>query len=236
MKRSRAPSQVASQTTVTTTTKKARAPNVPRSPFGAPKWAGKPKTGFPKQLRMKHRYVEYVTLTSTTGAIGSYSFRANGMFDPNYTSTGHQPLYFDQVAAIYNHFTVLTSKINVKIVVPTSVTIPLNCAMITNDDGTVTPAGIASQAEQPSAKFGVVIPGGNGQLVLSSKWSATEAFGPGALSDPNLQGSSSSDPSEQQLWSIQVGSADLAATITAYLQVTIEYDAIWQELKDIAGS
>lgn len=234
MKRSRTASVGATQDTVMTTASKKRYSS--KKSFSVPYWAGRPKTGFPKQLRIRHRYVDNITLVSTTGALASQSFRCNGMFDPDYTSTGHQPLYFDQLSAIYNHFTVLNSKITVKFYTVTSAVVPMSVAMFINDDATVTPSGPAAQAEQSSARFGMVPGGANQQLTLTSKWSATQAFGPGALSDPNLQGNSAGDPTEQQLWSIQARSADLASTQTLYAQVLIEYDAVWQELKDIAGS
>lgn len=233
----RSATQASTQTVTTTVTKKAKAaPKVPR-PFGTPSWAGKTKTGFPKELRIKHRYVDYKTFTSTAGVLGSQSYRCNGMFDPDYTSTGHQPLYFDQLAALYNHFTVTASKITVKFLAGTANSaVPLLVAMYVNDDTSVTPANLYNQAEQSTARFGMVPVQGNGTLVLTSKWSAKENFGPGVISDPNLQGTSAADPTEQQLWSIQYQSADLAATSTCYAQITIEYDAVWQELKDIGGS
>lgn len=34
-------------------------------------------------------------------------FRANGIFDPDVTGTGHQPLYRDQVADLYTNYTVI---------------------------------------------------------------------------------------------------------------------------------
>lgn len=240
MKRSNAPSVLAggaSQTVTTTVVKKAKTVPSKAKPFGPPRWVGKLKTGFPKELRIKHRYVAYKTLTSTTGALGSQTFRCNGMFDPDHTSTGHQPLYFDQLAALYNHFTVLNSKITVKLTAGTANSaVPMQVAMYVNDDTTVTPSGIEIQAEQSTGRFGMVPVQGNGTLVLTSKWSAKENFGPYAISDPNLQGSSAADPTEQQTWSFQYQAADLASTVVVYAQFVIEYDAIWQELKDIGTS
>ena len=35
------------------------------------------------------------------------------MFHPDKSSVGHQPMYFDQLQAIYDHFTVINSRIKV---------------------------------------------------------------------------------------------------------------------------
>ena len=41
-------------------------------------------------------------------------FCANGMYDPNVTGTGHQPLLFDQYMALYHKYAVTSSRISVR--------------------------------------------------------------------------------------------------------------------------
>lgn len=50
------------------------------------------------------RYSE-VTVSSAS-IFNSVTFRLNSLFDPNYTSAGHQPMGFDQLAALYNRYRV----------------------------------------------------------------------------------------------------------------------------------
>lgn len=67
----------------------------------------------PKSLVKKFRYVTDVAIDPVgPGIMSSYIFRANSMYDPDFTSTGHQPYGYDQyVPTLYNHSTVLGSKI-----------------------------------------------------------------------------------------------------------------------------
>lgn len=60
------------------------------------------------------RYHTNVVLSSGAGTVGTYVFRANDCYDPDYTSTGHQPMGFDQLMAFYDHFVVSKSKITVQ--------------------------------------------------------------------------------------------------------------------------
>lgn len=53
------------------------------------------------------RYHEDFSLNPTIGgAPQTYVFRANGVYDPNFTGTGHQPRGFDQLMTMYQFFRV----------------------------------------------------------------------------------------------------------------------------------
>ena len=70
--------------------------------------------GFPKTKIVKLRYVQEITLNSASGVYDVHSFRANSLFDPDYNGVGHQPSNFDRWMEIYNHYTVVGSKITAK--------------------------------------------------------------------------------------------------------------------------
>lgn len=62
-----------------------------------------------------HKYVEFkyndvfsYTLTTVTGS--NQIMRLNSIFDPDLTGTGHQPYGYDQLAALYNRYRVLSCK------------------------------------------------------------------------------------------------------------------------------
>lgn len=70
--------------------------------------------GFPKKQKVKLRYVQELSLTAGVGAFATHVFRANSVFDPDYSGVGHQPLRFDNWASIYDHYTVLSSKMTLR--------------------------------------------------------------------------------------------------------------------------
>lgn len=72
---------------------------------------GKLQFAFPKKIKTILRYFQNDLLTSNSGSIVSTIFRMNSLFDPDVTGTGHQPLYFDRYAALYNNYRVLGSRI-----------------------------------------------------------------------------------------------------------------------------
>lgn len=59
------------------------------------------------------RYSDSALITSTTGLCTTYLFAANDCYDPNVTGTGHQPMGYDNMMALYNHFCVVASRLKV---------------------------------------------------------------------------------------------------------------------------
>lgn len=65
-----------------------------------------PLGNFPNTKTVKLRYVENISLDGGSGSSAINVFRANSIYDPNYTGTGHQPMYRDNYAAIYEDYRV----------------------------------------------------------------------------------------------------------------------------------
>lgn len=233
MKRSQAPTELAKRSKATPRAK------YRSKTFSVPRWAPvRTSTGFPKQLQLTHRYVEPYYVACTAGGMSQYKFRTNGLFDPNFTGTGHQPLYFDQVAAIYNHYTVIRSKITARISnLDGSAQALLACIYI-EDDTSSTPSTFAECAEQSSAVSSMSGPSyAGGVLTLSKTWNAVTAFGPSPTANSTLHGTSGSDPTEQQIFQLNVQPNQVGtSTVNVAVLVTIEYTAIWDELKNLGGS
>jgi hypothetical protein len=52
-----------------------------------------------------------VIYTSSTLGVISQIYSVSGIFDPNTTGTGHQPMLMDIFAQVYNRYTVLGSRV-----------------------------------------------------------------------------------------------------------------------------
>jgi len=195
-------------------------------------------TGFPERMRMKHKYRETFHLTASSGASASYIFSCNGMFDPNITGTGHQPMFFDNMAALYDHYTVLNARITV-------VYVPTPQALITSHNfvvGLLDAAAFGTTnanylGENPSMTTRTV----NAQLnnernVITKYWNAERVFGSRALSDSQLRGTPSANPSEQTYFGIMIQDTLGIGTAEGDFSVTIEYDSVWTEAKSQTGN
>jgi len=68
--------------------------------------------GFPEKIITTLRYNELLNI-SNSGSVSGKLYRMNSLFDPNFTDVGHQPAYFDQYAAIYSKYRVISSRIKV---------------------------------------------------------------------------------------------------------------------------
>lgn len=192
--------------------------------------------GFPKKMVMTHKYSEIVVPTCTGGALYTYSFLCNGLYDPNASGVGHQPYYFDQMGALYDHYIVIGSEITVKFthLVTTNYASIVGCYI--NDDSTVTPVSITPLLENSNVKHRMLAAGQTQPSVFKLKWSAKKAFGKSVLANSELKGSTSANPLETQSFTFFVQPTDLITTQSYNVEVDIKYIAVWCELKDIAGS
>ena len=73
-------------------------------------------SGFPmpKSKMLRFKYIDNISLNTATGVPTQHFFRANSLYDPDYTGTGHQPHGTDEMGLFFNHYTVISSKITVK--------------------------------------------------------------------------------------------------------------------------
>lgn len=191
---------------------------------------------FPVVVTKKLRYSTTFQLTCTSGAAATYVFRANDLFDPDYTGTGHQPMGFDQMILFYNHFVVLSAKIKATVRNKTNTSPFTACVRV---DSNVTPITVIDRV----LEFGGLV-----TAEVDTLSSACQLLELGvdipkfqglnranALADSQLRGDAASSPGELVLFHVQIW--DTAAfTSTANIDVVLEQTATFLEPRDLTES
>lgn len=189
----------------------------------------------PDKMTITHKYRELVQLSTAAGGMGRYSFSCNGMFDPNLTGTGHQPMYFDQLSALYNHYTVIGAKIKVRLVPYNQSQPALQFALFVNDDTALVPTTVDGVAEETKCIARLYPATQAYPASVTMKWSARKVFGPGIMANNSLQGTAAANPSEQQFFDL-VYQVPTATGMSWWAECEIDYIAIWSERKDVGQS
>lgn len=187
---------------------------VTRRPYRARRYAYPQSRGYPqrvprsvagfrgdcqvRRMRFAIKAGDSYTLTSSTGALATTQvFRANDLYDPNYTGAGAQPRTFDQYMAMYRHFAVLGSKITTFWTYGQGSSTSQSCVIsLTLKDG-VSAIGSAADIIEHSKTKSRVISAESDRNCIVHKYSY-RINGPTAITNmSNLWGTSSGSPTEQ---------------------------------------
>lgn len=160
------------------------------------------KAPMPNKFPTKLRYQENVSINPSVGVPGLQVVTANGLFDPNITGVGHQPRGFDQLMAMYDHYTVIGAKITATFMLreglaydSMNVGIALKDATgIENLNGYLEGRNVRSRVLRGSDGAATVV----GMTTISMSSSTSKFLGRSkVLADPELKGNVSSNPTEQ---------------------------------------
>jgi hypothetical protein len=218
--------------------KKAKAKSVPRyRRFGA---VSRPlvqySSGFPKQMHITHRYVQLISQIFTGPSLDAlyFPFGVNCLYDPYLALGGQQPLYFDQMTAIYNHYTVMKSRLKATII-PNTID-PFVGGIYIDDDFNPATRLLSNIMEQPSSASRMS-QRDTTNLILYKSWDCKSVFGPNPLDNDKLQGTISTNPDEYQSFIIYMRPL-LGDVVSMQFQVAIEieFDTVWNELKMMSSS
>lgn len=193
---------------------------------------------FPMRHRATLRYHDVIDLGITGVTPIAYVFSANGLYDPDLTGTGHQPMGFDQLMAFFNHYVVMSSRIKVEMVNSDATqntyaalsvqrgSSPLNVWNRIIEEGNVTHTilGCGQEAGGP-------IPP---RLTRSVRIADFQSV-PNVLNDDTLRGSASTNPSTVVSFMVYTyAQGTTSGHISA--SVTLEYDAWFIEPVQVAQS
>lgn len=192
------------------------------------------RTVYKKKMRVTLAYVE-PTVTVTSGAgpsvAGAYVFSANGLFDPNITGAGHQPLGFDQMMLAYNHYTVHSATINVFWVNGSA---SQTFVSVSRNADTATVTDVTKLLENGDVAFQILPINTVQNEFFKQSMTIDIARYEGVddvLDDSDLRGSISANPVEQAYFHLSAWDPYSAAVRTANCTVELTYDVTFTEPK-----
>lgn len=181
---------------------------------------GKKIFGFPNSIITKLRYKDYLTLTCTSGAIARNQFCANGIFDPDLTNVGHQPMYRDDYNRLYDFYVVLGSKITATFACSTT---GKNLIIgICGDNDTSAP-GISSSLEGNNSYSTMLGAVGSPTKTITAVYEPLEMLGVAAGDDGQSLTAFSANPTNQWIFNVWAAPADATSTVTWDVLIEIEY-------------
>ena len=194
-------------------------------------------SGVADRIFVKLKYSTLITpADQTTGVVYEYVFRGNSLFDPDFTSAGAQPTYFDNYAALYNKYRVHKSKIRVE-----SVTSPNNGASyitaIYPSDGS---SGLSSILDYMSSRYGKWKKStitSAGSVTIKNSMSTKKKFGLTKINQTEeVAALVNANPSEVWYWVIANDGSDNSATYRPSLAITVTYYAEFYDPTDVGLS
>ena len=179
--------------------------------------------GFPNSIITQLRYCDYAQIQSSTGGSASWVFRANGIFDPDYTNTGHQALFRDAYANIYDYYTVLGSKLTVTFQSRSS-TLGFVVGLQGSDTPTLSTT-VSTWMEQNNGVHTLIGPQNSGSKTLFITYSPTENLGSDVKDDNSSLTAVGADPGSAQAYYFGILAAveDAVSTAQVTCMVEVEY-------------
>ncbi len=186
--------------------------------------------GFPERLLTKLRYAQALNIGNTVGALNFQSFRWNSIFDPDYTNAGHQPLYRDTYAAIYDHYAVVRARAKITFNNNNTAT-PYVVGVVTDDDSTPssTYTTLIEQSTGMSASLNAVY-GSTSSKTFVMTWDCAKVLNINPFTDETYKTAIGSNPTEESYlhcWAIPY---DGSSTASIQVFCELEFQVLWTEL------
>lgn len=182
------------------------------------------QVGTPDAMNFKLRYSDHYTHTHTSGAIQLWNFRANSVYDPDITYTGHSPQYFTEYSGLFQRYIVKAFKAEVTFTNLTAA-VPVTCMIIpTAEDETETNNN--DLIELPRCKSVMIAPVDSQGCTRTLKmyFKIKSIFGVPKL-EPELDYSSTitTNPNQTAYFKIYTNSSNQGSTSSVAIQVKLTY-------------
>jgi len=188
--------------------------------------------GIASSIKTILTYEDLITVNDSV-PLTQYTFRGNSVYDPDYTSTGHQPRYYDTYASIYGKYRVYASRIMIDMI-NGSPTAGISFVILPHTD-IVTMTTWHEMAELPMAKVGQIVPIASRYAQRLSHTATTEqacGLRPKEVLDQDWASTVGTNPVQLWYWNIGIASVDLTTNADISMRVRLEYEVVFFERND----
>lgn len=182
----------------------------------------------PNRMIIKMRYSDTINLNADGTSASTYTYALNGLYDPDISGVGHQPMGFDQFAALYQSYKVLGAKVKLEACGPVGgATSDQYIGFQFHENSSYTPSNIVQIIER-GREVHRLLGNQTNRATLYMKWSGKKWYGKENYSGFSGAGSISSNPSEICYCSVFATRADNTENPDAIAAViTIDYIVEW---------
>lgn len=194
------------------------------------------RNGFPPLMKVDLQYESLITL-APGATVASYVLRGNSLFDPDYTGTGHQPRYYDQLTPIYGRYKVLSSAITVEMINGSGTSGAIFA--ITPNTEIITFTSWQQASELPRSKTSQIVPvASRYPFKLAAQATTKSICGllPFQVNDEDWSASVGTNPVQIWYWNVNVASIDESTNVQVSFRIRLKYQAIMYDRLDVATS
>lgn len=196
---------------------------------------------FPPTKRQPNlRYYDVAQqLSAAAGFVASRFFIANGLFDPDISGSGHQPMGFDQMMAVYTTYHVIRSTITVT-GLPELNGACLGIYLSPDTTSITDPIRLVENGLMKIVHLGTSVDGSARINSVTLSCDVPSYFGRtrgrNILNDDNLGGTSAANPFEGVYFGVCAFCFYSAAAVVIDYDVMLTYDAIFSEPRKLTVS
>jgi len=192
----------------------------------------------PSEYHATFKYSSRVSISGAAATVSSYAFRLNGLFDPDFTGAGSQPMYYDQFSALYSKYRVLGARWSITLCNEASGAVVVAVCPSMQNSVDVDMAANTQQLRAKTFILGAVNGAGcikqaKGGCRMAEVWGVPEAA---VKQEDDWAALTTGNPNNVvYLWLSTTG-VSTGATTLLRAWVTISYDVVFHMPKVVAAS
>lgn len=191
----------------------------------------------PKKFVFRTRYVEEsISLQPTLSIPATHVFSWMSLYDPDTTGGGHQPIGYDQLMLMYDHYTVIGARAKIT----ATNTDPVNTQrLVCHIQDSLTPhTNMEEVMENGNVKYVFLGASDSGSATKTTviPFSPKRFFGRSPMDGDKFQGTIASSPAEGAFLHISAGPLTTVSASPVTFMIEMEYTAILTEPKVLGQS